>query len=78
MNNQPLLSVSEVSRWIRAKESTIRKWVCYNQIPYIKIGRLVLFKYEDIQAWIKEKNPQNVQWNQVHVSYEKSYNKGVR
>ena len=77
-DDQPLLTISEVSVWIRAKESTIRKWVCYNRIPYIKIGRLVLFKSEDIKIWMKQNNPQREKWNQVYEAYEKSYNEAVR
>ncbi len=73
----PLLTVPEVSRWLRVKESTVRKWVCYQRIPYLKIGRSVAFSKEHIEAWLKENNPGSERWsNQNKV--EKSYNEAVR
>ena len=54
MNDQPLLTVMDLSAWLRVKECTIRKWVCYNRIPYLKIGRLVKFDAEDIKADIDQ------------------------
>ena len=36
-----MLTTHELSQWLRVKESTIRKWVCYDRIPYLKVGRLV-------------------------------------
>ena len=74
---RPLLTVSEVSQWLRVKESTIRKWVCYQRIPYLKIGRSVAFSKEHIEEWLKRNNPGSERWsNQNKV--EKSYNEAVR
>ena len=57
---QPLLKVSDVAQWLRLKESTIRKWVCYGRIPYLKIGRTVSFRSGDIEEWLLQKNRQTV------------------
>lgn len=51
----PLLTVPDLSNWLRIKQSTIRKWVCYNKIPYIKVGRSVCFDRHQIEKWL-EKN----------------------
>jgi excisionase family DNA binding protein len=51
---KPLLTVPDLSRWLRIEESTIRKRVCYGRIPYLKIGRRVLFRQEDIERWLEE------------------------
>ncbi|MBK8575139.1 MAG: helix-turn-helix domain-containing protein [Elusimicrobia bacterium] len=53
----PLLRVDEVSVWLRVKASTIRKWVCYERIPYVKVGRTVAFRREDVDAWVREQSP---------------------
>lgn len=78
MNDQPLLTVMDLSHWIRVKECTIRKWVCYNQIPYLKIGRLVMFKADDVKIWIRQRNHQYEKWSGKHGAHEKSYNVPVR
>ena len=60
-----LLSCDEVAAWLRVKPSTIRKWTCYNRIPYLKIGRKVGYKPSHIEDWIKAKNPQLKKWNKI-------------
>ena len=74
----PLLTTPELSQWLRVKESTIRKWVCYDRIPYLKVGRLVVFQREDIQLWLAQNNPKQKQWSMRNYSCEKSYNTAVR
>ena len=58
-----MLTTHELSQWLRVKESTIRKWVCYNRIPYLKVGRLVVFQKEDIQLWLARNNPKHERWS---------------
>lgn len=59
MISEPLLTSSELAKWLNIKESTIRKKVSNNRIPYLKIGSSVRFRVEDIQQWLVENNPQN-------------------
>ena len=70
---KPLLTVPEVSQWLRVQESTIRKWVCYNRIPYLKIGTSVAFSKDQIEAWLKKNNPSYERWGGEN-KVEKSYN----
>ena len=77
----PLLTTQELSGWLRVKESTIRKWVCYDRIPYLKVGRLVVFQREAIQLWLMRNNPKREKWalpSKLDGRYEKSYNGPVR
>jgi len=74
----PLLTNAEVAAWLRVKESTLRKWVCYNQIPHLKVGRLVSFRREDIERWLADRNPQNKSWLERLNAIEESYNEAVR
>jgi excisionase family DNA binding protein len=52
----PLLDIDEVARLLRVKKSTLRKWVCYDKIPYLKIRRRVLFHREQLERWIEKQN----------------------
>ena len=75
---EPLLTTHELSEWLRIKESTIRKWVCYDRIPYLKVGRLVVFQKEDIQLWLMRNNPKHERWSSWNEPHGKSYNGPVR
>ena len=66
----PLLTVVDVAEWLRREPATIRKWVCYGRIPYLKVGRSVCFDRMDIENWLDRQNPQNRKWE--------SYNAPVR
>ena len=67
-----MLTTHELSQWLRVKESTIRKWVCYDRIPYLKVGRLVVFQREDIQLWLERNNPKHERWSRWNESYGKA------
>lgn len=49
----PLLTVPEVAELFQVKISTIRAWVLYKRIPYVKVGgKLVRFRRADLQKMI--------------------------
>ena len=75
---ESMLTTHELSQWLRVKECTIRKWVCYDRIPYLKVGRLVVFQREDIQLWLMRNNPKYEGWSRRNEPYQKRYNKAVR
>lgn len=47
------LTVKEVSFHYRIKRSTLYFWVESGIVPHYKIGRLIRFKSEEFDAWIK-------------------------
>jgi excisionase family DNA binding protein len=49
-----LLTINEVSDWLRIKVPTLRKRVSHDRIPYTRIGRSIRFRREDIEAWLRE------------------------
>lgn len=49
-----LLTISELSTLLNIKDTTIRKFIFYRKIPFIKVGRLIRFSSEDIQKWIEQ------------------------
>ena len=55
MERNELLNTAQVAEWLNVSESTIRKWVHYGFIPYVKIGRCVRFIREDIEKWLQER-----------------------
>ena len=44
-----LLTVREVSEVLKISEGTLRDWIQYKRIPFVKIGRSVRFRMEDIE-----------------------------
>ena len=48
------LGVKELAEYLGLSEGTVYSWVCYKKIPYVKMGRLVKFDINKIEAWSKE------------------------
>ena len=36
------------------KKSTLYEWIVQKKVPHYKVGRLVKFKRDDLEAWLKE------------------------
>ena len=71
MEEKELLTTTEVAKWLKIAESTLRKWVHYGFIPYVKVGRCVRFLREDIDQWLQERAEKGrstlapeIQWRQ--------------
>jgi excisionase family DNA binding protein len=48
-----LLTVRELSKWLRLSESHIYSLVSKKKIPYNKVGGKVLFDKQQIKNWIE-------------------------
>lgn len=48
-----LLNVKQVARYLQLKESTIYSWAQDGKIPAIKIGRTWRFRRADLDAWLE-------------------------
>jgi len=56
------LTVKELKDYIKMSKSTIYKGCSNGQIPYIKTGKLLLFKKDVIDFWLEQYNvPSKVQ-----------------
>jgi excisionase family DNA binding protein len=55
MEAKDVLTTTQVAEWLQVAESTIRKWVHYRFIPYVKLGRCVRFRGEEIEKWLDER-----------------------
>lgn len=48
------LNLKEVAVYLRMSKSSIYKWCSNGQIPYIKTGKVLLFKKEAIDSWLDQ------------------------
>src|SRR5574337_912900 len=46
------VTIKELSKFLKVKESTLYSWVHYGLIPFHKLNGLVRFDMEEIEAWI--------------------------
>ena len=49
------LGLQEVSEYLGVTRGTLYVWVCHKRITYLKMGRLVKFDLQEIEAWLKDK-----------------------
>ena len=47
-----MLTVKELSAWLKIKPSTLYLWVSQNKIPCLRIHGLARFEPEAIQTWL--------------------------
>jgi excisionase family DNA binding protein len=49
-----LLDCAQTAHYLSLSESYIRKAVCSNRIPFVRIGTRTLFRRADLDAWIND------------------------
>jgi len=54
-----LLTPEELGQILHVKVSTIYQWTHMGLIPFLKIGKLIRFKEDDIKEWISKKKIRN-------------------
>jgi excisionase family DNA binding protein len=52
--DEKLLDVTEAAGLCRLRVSTLRRWVGERRVPFVKLGRRVLFRHEDIKELITQ------------------------
>lgn len=73
-----LLDVQELVSWLKLKEATVRKWVSEDKIPYLRVGRRILFDRAAIVGWLRSTNPQVARWEAMAYVSQEAYNSHVR
>lgn len=48
----PLLSLEDAARHLGVSPSWVRQRVRERDIPYVRLGRLLRFRPEDLEAWL--------------------------
>ena len=49
-----LLTIDEVSAWLKVSKNTLYHWVTVDKIPSVKIGGKRRFDPAEIRKWIKK------------------------
>lgn len=57
VEDEKLLTKKEMANFLNVSVKTIDKKVHMNEIPYMKIGRLVRFSKNKVLAWALENTP---------------------
>jgi excisionase family DNA binding protein len=52
-SDAPLMTLEDVSNYLKLKPSKVRSMIFRKEIPYMKIGRLVRFSRQDIDLWLR-------------------------
>lgn len=56
IKTSPLLDKGQLSEQLNISVKTIDKLMAGKEIPYIKMGKSVRFRWEDIDAWIETRS----------------------
>jgi len=50
-----VMDVNEVCDYLGVSLQTVYGWVWRKKIPHVKMGRLLRFRLQDIEAWLEAK-----------------------
>ena len=68
-----LLTAKQVSELIEVRPSTVYQWVHTGLIPYVKLGRCVRFKKDELFRWIdKNLRKERVSFKSVERALRKA------
>lgn len=51
--DRKLLNIDRLAEYLNVNRNTIYAWISQKKIPYIKLGRLVRFRLNDILKWVQ-------------------------
>lgn len=54
--DNPLWDIKKTAEQLNVSEATLRDWIFKEQIPCVRINRLVRFIPSEIYRWIRERN----------------------
>lgn len=49
------LDTTEASQFLGISKSTLYEWIVQKKVPHLKVGRLVKFRKEDLEEWLKQR-----------------------
>jgi len=51
-----LMTIKDLSKFLKVPEPTIRDWKYKKKIPFLKLGRSLRFSFPDISKWLNERS----------------------
>jgi excisionase family DNA binding protein len=48
------IGIKDLGQYIGVSTNTIYSWIWLKKIPYVKMGKLVRFDLQEINAWVQE------------------------
>jgi len=51
-----LMTAADVAGFLAVSLSTVRGWVARDEIPVVRIGRLVRFRRRDVDRWLEHRS----------------------
>jgi excisionase family DNA binding protein len=52
----PLLSVGDLTSWLRVSRSSVYGWVRQGLLPYLRLGKMIRFDRREVEAFVR-RNP---------------------
>jgi len=49
------LSIEETADFLGISKNTLYEWIVQKRIPHLKVGRLVKFRREELDEWLKKR-----------------------
>jgi len=62
--SEEIFNVEEAAGFLRCGVSTVYRFVCRKQIPYIKMNSRVLFKKSDLIVWLDRFRKEPIKWTE--------------
>ncbi|WAC06733.1 MAG: helix-turn-helix domain-containing protein [Thermodesulfobacteriota bacterium] len=50
-----LLDTTKASQFLGISKNTLYEWIVQKKVPHVKVGRLVKFRREDLEEWLKQR-----------------------
>ena len=50
-----MLSIEETADFLGISKNTLYEWIVQKRIPHLKVGRLVKFRREELDEWLKKR-----------------------
>jgi excisionase family DNA binding protein len=58
-----LISLKTLAELLCVKESWLKSMIFKRKIPFVKVGKHIRFKEDEIQKWVEDRKIQEDSWN---------------
>ena len=62
MPEKRFIGIKECAEYLDVGINTIRTWVWQRKIPFVKMGRLIKFDLKELEAWIKKRRVEPIEY----------------